>query len=193
MENFFSFFLVVLIYFASVFNTFNCLLASSNEFVNKRNGDLIRLNVGGQEFVSERETLRKTQSRLKEIVDSLDLAEKNARLAIISDENESEIRKIFIDRSPKHFSFLLDFLRCDNYGHGLEKLYEYLRANEMMREAILDEALYYGLNDVEKLAMDYYNNLTMTLDYQCDDKERRHCKPDTGLICINSTCQCASN
>lgn len=152
-----------------------------NEFTNKRNADLIRLNVGGQEFLSSRETLRNAAKSNNNIL-NYDLS------ALNLNENEDQIEKIFIDRNPKHFNFLLDYLRCDNYGYCLKKLYKYLQLNEMMREEILDEVDFYGFADIEKLIVDYFNHQTMTLNYHCD--EINSCKEDSGLVCLNSTCQC---
>ncbi|KAF1767714.1 hypothetical protein GCK72_007673 [Caenorhabditis remanei] len=92
--------------------------------------DLRKLNVGGTIFHTTKYTLKKFGGRLKRILDS--------KTKTATDENGD----IFIDRSPKHFESILNYMRGGNIDlpDSLKELKE-----------IREEARYYELTNLLKL------------------------------------------
>ena len=73
-----------------------------------QSADIINLNVGGQRFSTSRQTLTW-------ISDSFFTAMLNGLISTNRDEQGS----IFIDRDPKLFSIILNYLRTKELGNGV--------------------------------------------------------------------------
>ncbi|XP_055381633.1 SH3KBP1-binding protein 1-like [Condylostylus longicornis] len=92
--------------------------------------DLIRLNVGGTVFTTTRTTITKFG---------------NHYFTYLLDSRWRQTTPIFIDRNPKVFEYILDFLRKGklNFPINLNKLQD-----------ILDEAKYFNLDPLIKIVSD---------------------------------------
>ena len=91
--------------------------------------DLIKLNVGGREFTTTRSTL---------------MADQNSLLSKMVEQTDGSATKVhdgayFIDRSPKYFEIILNFLRSGEI--------EVIR-NVVDLDVLLKEAMYYNISSM---------------------------------------------
>ena len=94
--------------------------------LNKRDREIINLNIGGQMFATTKSTLLKDPDTV---------------FAILLRENTNlQDNELFFDRSPRLFSILLDYLR-----HG-QINYKMIPKDDLVE--LYDEALYYEITDV---------------------------------------------
>jgi hypothetical protein len=102
------------------------------------NADPVTLNIGGTLFTASVETLTR---------------EKTLFTTLLSDEfAQQPDKQYFIDRDPKHFSLLLNYLRTGNLN--IERL------SPIERSELLTEAQYYEITSV----LDYMNNVELSQD-----------------------------
>ena len=103
----------------------------------------IKLNVGGQQFVISKSTLEKEpESMICQMV--------FGEIPSLKDENGA----ILIDRSPKYFDMILDYLRMGEIHD---------KANV---EALIEEAKFYGIMSlVEKCQAEYEHNLGLIITF----------------------------
>ena len=98
--------------------------------------EIVKLNVGGKQFATLKSTLLKHEnSYFAYVLNSKDKSD------VIYDENKA----IFIDRNPKYFEFIIEYLRT-GFMEALPKDYYSLKR-------LTDEALYYKLG---KLSQEIY-------------------------------------
>ena len=106
----------------------------------------IKLNVGGQQFVTSKSTLEKEpESMICRMV--------CGEIPSLKDENGA----ILIDRSPKYFDTILNYLRMGDI----------LLDHDLNIEALIQEANFYGIMSlVEKCQTEYRHNLALIIDFQ---------------------------
>ena len=108
--------------------------------------DIVKFNIGGRVFFTYKSTVTK---RIKK-PNSDDYYPPNLLEGLISgvcSVNIDENRACFIDRNPKHFAVILDYLRAEN----LNEFRETLPKDEITEKEILKEAEFYevlGLKDL---------------------------------------------
>ena len=103
----------------------------------------IKLNVGGQQFITSESTLQKEpESMICKIV--------FGEIPSLKDENGA----ILIDRSPKYFEMILNYLRMGEIHD---------KANV---EALIEEAKFYGIMSlVEKCQAEYEHNFALIVTF----------------------------
>jgi hypothetical protein len=127
----------------------------------------ITLNIGGTKFTT-------TISTLTSQPDTFFTAMFSGNFPIITESDGS----IFIDRSPKYFEYILDYLRSNKY------VTEELTKKELQK--ILVEAEYYQLSDLvkivtSKLSRYRHINLYITTGYDLTDP-----KDDVYIVLANN-------
>ena len=111
-------------------------------------GEWVKLNVGGQQFVTSKSTLAKEP-------ESMICRTVLGELPSLKDENGA----ILIDRSPKYFDAILNYLRMG----------EIMPDHDINVDALIQEAKFYGIMGlVEK----YEHNLALIIDFlEVSDKD----------------------
>ena len=106
----------------------------------------IKLNVGGQQFVTSKSTLEKEpESMICRLV--------CGEIPSLKDENGA----ILIDRSPKHFDTILNYLRMGDI----------LLDHDLNIEALIQEANFYGIMSlVKKCQTEYRHNLALIIHFE---------------------------
>jgi hypothetical protein len=96
------------------------------EDIRNNQHNIVALNIGGKLFATRKETL---------------LSPKDSLFCDIIQSNRFKLDKeIFIDRDPKLFPYILEFLRSGNIN--------FKRFNQENKDALLREAEYYGIKDL---------------------------------------------
>ena len=90
---------------------------------------VIKLNVGGKEFMTTLGTLRSDQNSM---LANIFFSDSNGRVQATQDANGV----FFIDRCPKYFAVILNFLRSGKLEKGANIDLEFLR----------NEAIHFGIN-----------------------------------------------
>jgi hypothetical protein len=116
--------------------------------------DIVKFNVGGTVFSTFKATISKKipkPSLLKEFYGS-NLLENmmNGEIDVTYDENQT----IFIDRSSKHFNYILDYLRTANTAEDFNMPKKKSELHELIREA-----RFYQINALKDSAKDLYMHL----------------------------------
>ena len=109
--------------------------------------EIIKLNVGGKKFTTLKSTLLKYKNNYL-----ANLIEKDKH-KIIYDENNA----VFIDRNPKYFEFIIEYLRTgfmDTLPHDFHTL-----------KRLTDEALFYKLDELaQEMYMTFLPSVILTQD-----------------------------
>ena len=95
-----------------------------------RDGDMVRLNVGGQIYCTTLSTLRSEETMLSAMF--------SGRFDVRKDADGA----VFIDRDGTHFRHILNYLR----GAGL-----HLGKDVRLHQALLDEADFYGVHGLQEM------------------------------------------
>ena len=117
--------------------------------------DILKLNIGGQIFSTFKSTVTKKIPNAKK--KSNEFYEPNLLEKMINDEIEvihDESNCIFIDRSPKYFNYVLDYLRIANTSQELN-----LPKNKAFLKDLLNEARFYNVNGLKYLVKDFNNEI----------------------------------
>ena len=108
--------------------------------------EIVKLNVGGKKFATLKSTLLKYKNSY-----FADLINNNEK--VIYDENNA----IFIDRNPKHFEFVIEYLRTgfmESLPHDFDSL-----------KRLNDEVLYYKLVDLsQEMYFKHFPSAILTQD-----------------------------
>ena len=128
------------------------MLKNFNRATNNNNPEILQFNVGGTKFATYRSTVNK---RVKN-PNSLNCYEPNLLQALATTitqvEEETSIKKfIFIDRNPKYFSYLLDYLRMANTDEKFE-----LPTGKNELNGLLKEAAYFKMQGLIDLADQFF-------------------------------------
>lgn len=136
--------------------------------VNTGDSDIVKFNVGGKIFSTYISTLKK-KIKKPDSDDFYDPHLLEGLVSGISDINLDEYKAIFIDRNPKYFSYVLDYLRVA----GTDELNFDLPKNEDVIRKIVKEADFYkleGLKDIllqnlqQPMPANYFDSLILTPD-----------------------------
>ena len=109
--------------------------------------EIIKLNVGGKKFTTLKSTLLKCKNSYL-----ADLLEKE-KDKIIYDENKA----VFIDRNPKYFEFIIEYLRT-GFMEALPQDFHTLKR-------LTDEALFYKLDGLsQEMYLTFLPSVILTQD-----------------------------
>jgi hypothetical protein len=97
--------------------------------------EMIELNVGGQVFATTIETLRTSHRDEEHFFRSLVIKLENDTIPVAKDSKN----RVFIDRNPTYFNYILDYIRDGTIQGGLS-------AKEL--HGIMQEAIFYSLNSL---------------------------------------------
>lgn len=99
--------------------------------------EMVQLNVGGQVFTTAKSTLL--------------VADEGSRLDVLFSDRHGELASpVFIDRNPKMFEYVLEFLRSVKVGAPVEQITD-LGVDSSDYPALLREARFFGLVGLAKL------------------------------------------
>lgn len=124
-------------------NEINKLLNSNKKIVNDNNHELINLDVGGTHFT----TLKSTLTNQIQKPDKTSNYRPHKLSHMINENDKINEKSIFIDRSPKYFEFILEYLRAVNTGID----YQLPKLTDFDREQFIKEVEYYEIDGLKDL------------------------------------------
>jgi hypothetical protein len=133
--------------------------------------ETIELNVGGCKFVTLRSTLLKRVRNLSNtaVIDSQylefvdDFYEPNLLEKLATESGGCKPESVFIDRNPKYFSYILDYLRTANTSLKFD-----LPQNRADLSGILEEARYYQVQGLIDLIRPFHDSKILTTKLAID-------------------------
>ena len=120
---------------------------------------MVELNIGGQIFITLRSTLTK---RVKK-PNRTEYYNPNLLEIFVKKQDNDKKKAIFIDRSPKHFNYVLDFLRKVNTNAQIR-----MPTDDKDLMELKDEAIYYKIEGLIELTAPFLNSSIITLNQNKD-------------------------
>ena len=114
-------------------------------------GEIVRFNVGGKIFSTAKSNITKKIRKIDDSGKTEDYYEPNFLECLVDGiliaKNESESNAIFIDRNPRYFSYLLDYLRmADSVDRNFQ-----LPKTDLDLNGLLEEAEYFNVQGLVHL------------------------------------------